>query len=179
MRFTVLLGLLFLASATQLAAQQLLLKHKQSGKEYLIGPGDKLSILYKGYLQQTEKLNLPITYITDSSVCFGNPYSKGTFEGNSYAEKHGMLFKEVLFKDIQFFRKIGIGRQLLKSTLNVSASLGTIVLFAEVLDVNNMSILQRTAISLGFGFGTRLIINQLLPEYPKNKMADYTTQLIY
>ncbi|GAB1449285.1 hypothetical protein MASR2M44_23120 [Bacteroidota bacterium] len=179
MRLTVLLGLLFWACATQLSAQQLLLKHKQTGKEYLIGPGDKLAILYKGYLQQTEKLNLPVTYITDSSVCFGNPYSKGTFEGNSYAEKHGMLFKEVLLRDIQFFRKIGIGRQMLKSTLNISASIGTIVLFAEILDVQKMSILQRTAISLGFGLGTRLIINQILPEYPKNKMADYTTQLIY
>lgn len=179
MRNWVWISFVLLLLSVSSNAQQLLIRHKQSGKEFRISPGDKLSITYKGYLNQIEKLNLPVTYVTDSSVCFGSPIAKGSADGNSYAEKHGLLFKEVLLRDIQFFRRISLGRQVLKSTLTIGASIGTIILFAETLDIQNMTILRRTAISLGFGLGTKLLINGILPEYPKNRMADYSTQLIY
>jgi hypothetical protein len=84
----------------------------------------------------------------------------------------GQLQKEILFKDIIAFRRISVGRKLLKSTLNIAAITGFAFLLSENYGKEKTSFGQSFLYSLAGGISISLLINLTLPENPKYKMED-------
>jgi hypothetical protein len=87
-------------------------------------------------------------------------------------EKNGPSYKEILLKDFVKFRRISIGRKMLKQTLKLGTAIGTFFLISEMIDKNNISRGQQFLVSLGIGFGASYLVNLALPENPKFEMND-------
>lgn len=153
-------------------AQNLYFVNPTKHKIIEIKVGQQLSIKHNGYLGQNEFVKQTITDITDSSITLGidpeifGPLKKIVENNPKY------VYRKILIKDITAFRRITTSRQLLKSALILGNIAGTYILLSNLYKNNSYTITQTFLISAGVGVGTTILINALLPENPKYKMAD-------
>lgn len=158
--YLIFLGLVL--NLTQNAkAQQILAINTNTGKIYSMGIGDVLSVQYKGYLGQNERFKSTIYAISDSSVFLGIP--------SKLLEKvtnESQFIKEIRYRDIIGFRKIGLGRQILKNTLTLGSAVGSIYLMNQLYRKNQISDIGKIGISLGVGIGINQLLNFVFPESP-------------
>jgi hypothetical protein len=152
-------------------AQDLVFKNT-NGKTIHLKNGDQLSIFYKGYLGQKQYSNNDFLYKTDSSIVVGVAAKPINNKVADYLLMKGQLQKEILFKDIIAFRRISVGRKILKSTLNIAAITGFALLLSESYAKGNMTYGESFLYSLAGGISISLLINLALPENPKYNMED-------
>jgi len=164
---TILLGF-----CTELHAQELVFINKKTGKTIKAKIGDQLALIYTGYRNQDEFYSQDIFDITDSSVFLGSDTRFAHPGLRKNFEKNGPSYKEILLKDFIRFRRISIGRKMLKQTIRLGTVIGTFFLISELIDKNNISRGQQFFISLGIGFGASYLINLALPENPKYEIND-------
>ena len=158
---------IILLTCLDLKAQELVFIQTKTGKTIKAKIGDQLAVTYLGYRNQVEYYSQDIFAITDSSVFLGtdtrflHPGLKEKFE------KNGPTYKEILLKDLIKFRRISIGRKLLKQTLKLGTAVGTFYLISDMIENNNLKRGQQFLISLGIGIGVTYLVNLALPENPK------------
>lgn len=159
-------------SQEPLKAQVLLnFNHPESGKKIPVRSGTTLSIAYRGYLGQTEYFKSTLSVAGDSTLILGNPLIQERYLGDSKL-KQALTSKEVRYSDLIAFRRISLGRMILKSTLSVGALVGSFVLLGDLYRNSDYTDLQKFGISIGSGLGVNVLIQLLLPENPKYKMED-------
>jgi hypothetical protein len=168
---SIVLSFCFLLIAFCAFAQDLVFKNT-NGKTIQLKNGDQLSIFYKGYLGQKQYSNQDFLFKTDSSIVVGVAAKPINPKVADYLLMKGQLQKEILFKDIIAFRRISVGRKLLKSTLNIAAITGFAFLLSENYGKEKTSFGQSFLYSLAGGISISLLINLALPENPKYKMED-------
>jgi len=135
-------------------------------------PGHQLSVKYNGYLGQPEFFKQTLSDITDSSITLGiDPEMFGASK-KLLANNPRFMCRRIMLRDIVAFRRITLGRQLLKSTLMTANIVGTYFLLTDLYRNNRFSNLQTFLISLGVGIGTSYIINIAFPENPKYRLED-------
>jgi len=127
--------------------------------------GNELIVLYKGYLGQTEYIKQVLLYTSDSSLVVGNVMSLLT--SSEKAKLMGNEPKEILFKDIIAFRKITIGRAIVKSLVTSGMAFGSYFLLRDIYRQNQISTLGAFGISLGVGVGSTMLITNIFSDKPK------------
>ena len=163
---------LFLTVISLKAQSQLIFINTSINKIIKVQNGDQLSLQYKGYLGQTEYFKHNVGHITDSSVILGYYFPEyGAFQ-NKMTNNAKWVQKEILLKDITMFRRIGPGRQLLKSTLEFGTALSALFLLNNLYINNTFSNLQKFGITLSAGLIPRIIIGVIMPEKPKYVISD-------
>lgn len=167
--FAILFSLLLFSS--QLWAQTLELYHAESKKTIDIRPGQAVALTYKGYNGQLEFIKQTVTGITDSTLILGVDYEK---LGINSAKKGPMVnyHKTIKLDDIIGFRRMTIGRQLLKSGLRIGSVFGNFYAFYMFSNNSNYSAANVYFISLGTVFGSAILISWLLPENIKYEIRD-------
>jgi hypothetical protein len=168
--FHCLIMLLFGGLYSNCMAQQVQFKNEQ-GQTITIKQGDQISLFYNGYLGQKQYSNVDFLYGTDSSVFVGNSTKSFNEKASDYLLMRGLQKKEILFKDIIAFRRISIGRKVLKSTLNLLAISGFAYVLSELAVEEKLNYGQTLLYSIAGGIGITSIINITLPENPKYKMS--------
>lgn len=161
----------FICLTQMLYAQRIVFINAGNGKLIEAKEGDVLSIQYHGYLGQTETFKNTLTEIKDSSFVLGIQLMD---PNNPMANKMGqqMQMKEIRYCDVVGFRRMGIGRVLLKSTLTTGAAIGTILVLNALYRDNAISDFGKIGISLGVGLSVNTLINLLLPERPNHFMQE-------
>ncbi|MDP1726435.1 MAG: hypothetical protein Q8M15_06595 [Bacteroidota bacterium] len=134
--------------------------------------GDQLSLQYYGYLGQTEYFKQSISLITDSSVILGVYFPQLSDEQSRKIGSIGFTHKEILLKDITMFRKMGVGRTLIKATLGLGTAFTSIYLLNRFYEQNRYSTPAKFGISIGVAIGTTALINFCFPDRPKYKIKD-------
>lgn len=155
-----------LVSITSSGQNVILFMNTKSGVVLKAKPGDQISVLYKGYLGQTEYYKHTLFEIKDSTFILGNPLQgKGS-------QSLLPAYKEIKYSDVIAFRRMGIGRTLLKSTLSLGAAIGTLLVLDRLYTNNQVNNFAKIGISMGVGLGLRFGIDALLPEKPKYFIKD-------
>jgi hypothetical protein len=70
------------------------------------------------------------------------------------------------------FRRSGLGRTMLKSTLTIGSAVGSFILLNSLYGRNNISDFGKIGISIGIGLSLSMIINLALPDKPNHKMEE-------
>jgi hypothetical protein len=153
-------------------AQELVFINQVSGKTIKAKIGDQLSLVYQGYREKSEFYIHDIFAITDSSVFLGIDNRFVPLNRNSKFEKNGPSYKEILLKDFVKFRRISVGRKLLKQTLKLGSVIGTFYVISDLIDKNNLTRTQQFLVSIGIGIGITYLVNTALPENPKYFMNE-------
>ncbi|MBC7383899.1 MAG: hypothetical protein H7296_13090 [Bacteroidia bacterium] len=153
-------------------AQTLVFINTEQNKIIKAKPGNQLSLHYCGYLGQTESYKQTISFVTDSSVILGLYLPKLSSAQNLSLAGLGLGYKEILLRDILVFRRMSIGRTLLKSTLGVGAALASIIMLNQLYEHSSLSTGAKIGISLGVGLGTTYLINVFISDRPKYAMKD-------
>jgi len=153
---------LLVSTTAAFAQEQSIFIQQQKGKVIQAKLGDQLSIKYRGYLGQTETFKQTLTEINDSSFTLGY----------SFLGPEITTYKEIKYADIISFRRIGLGRVILKTTLSLGTAFGVIWFLDRTYKNNDYSLGGRIGISVGVGVGMNLLINALLPEKPKYNVKD-------
>lgn len=156
-RVIIVFGFLVCWIATSYAQEQILFVNQAKGKVFQAKLGDQLSIKYRGYLGQTETFKQTLTEINDSSFVLGYAFLGSALIPN----------KEIKYTDIIAFRRIGLGRVILKTTLSLGTAVGVILLLDRTYKSNDFSLAGKFGISFGVGLGVNLLLNGLLPDNPK------------
>ncbi len=159
-----LLILLCCFSLAASAQRTLVFINEKENKVIEVTEGQQLCVLYKGYLGQTEFAKDVVSEITDSTVTLGIYKTRESKTGQSY--------KVIRIEDIVAFRRMTIGRQLLKSTVQIGSVVGLYILANQAYSSPDISNGGAFAISLGAGISTRVLINLLFPEKVKYHMQD-------
>jgi hypothetical protein len=161
-----------LVSANLLGQNSLIFLNPSQGKLIKAKEGDILSIRYKGYLGQTEYFKNTLTEIKDSSFVLGVPIFRehGGNLGNGMDQP--FQCKEIRYIDVVAFRRAGIGRNVLKSTLTLGVAVGSVLLFDKLYQKNQVSTFAKIGVSIGVGISLNYLINLALPEKPNHKMTD-------
>ena len=163
-----LIGILMIGSHNLLAQGKIIFFNVSQGKLIQAKIGDQLSVVYKGYLGQTETYKNTLTEIKDSSFVLGMPASVLNPNQSSQELQH----KEIRYADVIAFRRIGLGRVMLKTSLSLSATIGTIILLKNLYAQNKVSDLGKIGISIGVGLGLNALINMAMPDKPNHKMKE-------
>lgn len=147
------------------AQQELVFTNTQTGKTITAIPGSTVSIYYKGYLGQVQYVKHTLSMVTDSSIFLGL-----MFEPTQAKKVRPKMYTEIMLSDIVAFRKISLGRNLLKSTAQIGAIYGSFFVLQDFIQRENNTTLQNFGITLGIGLGSRLLINALFNEKPKHSI---------
>lgn len=161
---------LLLCTVTSSGQRQLLFFQEFSGKSVTIQQGHKATLLYKGYNGQMEVFSEMVTEITDSTVTLGADLSKVSKRFKPGRMKRN-TFKVIRIQDITGFRKMGLGRQLLKTTVRVGEVIGT-AYFLGYIYASDLSAGTAFLISMGTGFTIIGVNSVLFPENIKHYMQD-------
>jgi hypothetical protein len=163
MKIISIICLLFM-SKLLLAQEHIVFIQQQNGKIIQAKLGDQLSIKYRGYLGQTETFKQTLTAINDSSFVLGFQFLGQ--ELNAY--------KKIKYQDIIAFRRIGLGRTILKTSLSLGSAVGLILLLDRTYknETFNLGLGGRIGLSVGLGMGMSLLINGILPEKPNHFVKD-------
>jgi hypothetical protein len=166
----IIIYMLLLASGI-FAQNQIVFINPSQGKLIKAKEGDMLSIRYTGYLGQTETFKNTLTFVSDSTFTLGIPMmgTNGLFSPN--LEKQ-FMFKEIRCQDVIAFRRSGLGRTMLKSTLTIGSAVGSFILLNSLYGRNNISDFGKIGISVGIGLSLSMIINLALPDKPNHKMEE-------
>lgn len=151
------------------AQNQLVLTNVKKNKMIIVREGQTFSLMYKGYLGQTEFAKNMVTEITDSTVLLE------IVPGSEFFWKSPLILsgrKLVKLNDIVAFRRITLGRKLLKSVLTTGAFLGSYLVLFNFYKSSNASVGRDLLLSVGVGLGSKLLIDAILPENPKYTMDD-------
>lgn len=134
--------------------------------------GNRVAILYKGYLGQVEFVRETVTEITDSTIVVGTNYAE---QFPSLVGKPGknnkLTYKVIRIQDIVGFRKIGLGRQLGKLVVSAAGIVGSFYFLRGVYK-SNLSNASTFFISMGTGFCLLAINSILFPENIKYYFAE-------
>lgn len=155
--------LLFCANAL-FAQEHIMFIQEQKGKVIQAKLGDQLSVKYRGYLGQTESFKQTLTEIDDSSFVLGFQFLGQ--ELNAY--------KKIKYEDIIAFRRISLGRTILKTSLSLGSAVGVILLLDRTYknEAYSLGLGGRIGLSVGLGLGMNLLINGLLPDKPKYQVKE-------
>lgn len=151
-------------------AQTIVFINPNEGKIIHAKEGDMLSIRYKGYLGQTEYFKNTLTLIGDSSFILGIPFGSDENMGSKLQQQ--LQYKEIKYSDVIAFRRSGMGRTFLKSTLSIGAIVGSFYVLNGLYTRNQVSDLGKIGLSLGVGLSFNLLINVAFPDKPNHKMKD-------
>ena len=132
--------------------------------------GQFLSVRYNGYLGQPEFFKNVVTEITDSTILLGiQPELISPVLKNRNIPGSG---KVIRITDISAFRRMRIGRQLLKSMSILGLAVGDYFLLSHLFRNVKISSGSAFLISLGAGIGGKIFIDLLYPESPKFNMSE-------
>ena len=125
--------------------------NKEQKKAVQVPGGGMVVLQYRGYLKQMEQETNFVIGINDSIVTVGKPrvFSAPT------------QIKQIRIKDIEGFRKISAGSQLLKTLLTVGATVGTY--YAIRNNGDNMSYTEQLLYSTAAGLTVRFSLNKIFP----------------
>jgi hypothetical protein len=154
------------------SAQQLLFYHVEKQKTIVVRPGNTLAISYTGYNGVREYVKLTVTDLTDTAIVFGIKSERLPFFSNLKDGKHINSYKIVNYTDVVAFRRITLGRQVLKTTLRMALIAGTYSLVYETTRNTDMSSGNIFLLSLGLGVAGNTAINLLLPDQVKHNIVD-------
>ncbi|MDZ4669013.1 MAG: hypothetical protein SGJ00_14190 [bacterium] len=149
------------------AQNKILFLNPVQGKIIKAKEGDQLSVLYRGYLGQTEYFKNTLTEIKDSSFVLGIQFGL-----NPAAVGQTFQYKEIKYTDIVAFRRSSLGRTLLKSGLSLGAVITSILLLNRMYTQSEISDFGKIGISFGVGIGVNLLINLAIPDKPKHKVSE-------
>lgn len=152
--------------------QTLLFMNQQTNQVVKVVPGNLLSLSYTGYNGVTEFVKLTVTDINDSCVVLGVDPSRIALLGSKSDGPILNTYKVVKIRDIVAFRRISVGRRVLKSSLRIAAYVGTFLLVTELIKNNSVSTLETYFISLGAGLGGVGAIEFLLPDKTKYRIKN-------
>jgi hypothetical protein len=152
-------------------AQQIVFINPEKGKIIHVNEGEILSVRYRGYLGQTEYFKNTLTEIRDSSFILGFPLGNGSGLLGAKIDQQ-MQIKEVKYADIIAFRRISVGRNIIKSTLTTGVAIGSFLLLSKLYEGNKISNFGKIGISLGVGLSINMLINIALPDKPKHQIKD-------
>ncbi len=161
MKIISIICLLFMSNLL-LAQEHIVFIHQQNGKVIRAKLGDQLSIKYRGYLGQTETFKQTLTAINDSSFVLGFQFLGQELNA----------CKKIKHQDIIAFRRIGLGRTILKTSLSLGSAVGVILLLDRTYKSETYSLGRRIGLSVGLGMGMSLLINGILPDKPKYQVKD-------
>ncbi len=157
-----------LCSLQSIAQHALVFTNIKTGKTITAQPGSTISVYYKGYLNQIQFTKNTLSAITDSSIILGLMFEPTT--ANAINDKP-KFYTEILLRDIVAFRKISLGRNLLKSTAQAGAIYGSFFVLQNYIQRDKNTTLQNFGITIGIGLGSTIIINLLFNEKPKHKIS--------
>ncbi|MFN4083937.1 MAG: hypothetical protein ACK4K9_09920 [Bacteroidia bacterium] len=165
----------FILPAIAISQNTLIIENLNTGKKFKAIPGSTISVYYSGYQNQIEYYKNTLLDLTDSSIVLGMFYLPQL----SYGNEKPKPYKEILLKDITKIRKISIGKNLIKTALNIATIYGSFYIFQNHINRQNYSTLQNFGITLSFGIGSNVFVNSILNEKPKFSIKDgwkiYTT----
>jgi hypothetical protein len=159
---------IFLANATQ--AQQVVFFNPKLNKTITVKPGAKVFLGYIGYNGNTEFAANTVTAITDSTITLGVdlsfwfPKRKPSASTNNY--------KTILLKDITHFRKRSFGGEMIKSTMQIGAAVGSVFLLSDLYRSTDVSRTGAVLISIGAGALLNLTAKIIFPENAKYRIQD-------
>jgi hypothetical protein len=130
--------------------------------------GSTISVYYKGYLNQIQFTKNTLSAITDSSIILGLMFEPTAAKAISEKPK---FYTEILLRDIVAFRKISLGKNLLKTTAQFGAIYGGFFVLQNYIQRDKNTTLQNFGITLGIGLGSTILIKLLFNEKPKYKIS--------
>ena len=139
----------------------LIFLNQEEKKSIQLIKGTMVVLEYQGYLKQMELNTNYVVGVNDSTIIIGKP--------SLFAKPSEV--KEIRIKDIQGFRKISAGSQLLKTALTIGATLGAY--YGMRNNNDNLSSTQEILYSTGIGLATNISLKLIFPEKKiKYKMKD-------
>jgi hypothetical protein len=177
MKKSLLLLLLSFVLSFRLQAQVLEFYHAESKKTITIRTGQAIALTYKGYNGQLEFIKQTVTEITDSTLVLGLNYSRFNIKSVNKGPLVNM-HKIVKLQDIQGFRRMTLGRQLLKSGLSIGAVIGSYTFLYRISNNSNYTPGEVLLISIGVAFGSKILLDKIMPENTKFEMKDGWTYRI-
>jgi hypothetical protein len=163
-----LLCSIFLINITQ--AQQVVFFNPKYNKTITVKPGAKVFLGYKGYNGNTEFAANTVTAITDSTITLGVdlsfwfPNKKPSASTNNY--------KTIFLKDITHFRKRSFAGEMIKSTMQIGAAVGTVFLLSDLYRSSDVSRTGAVLISVGTGALLNHAAKIIFPENAKYRIQD-------
>jgi hypothetical protein len=150
--------------------QTLLFTNQLTQQQIRVVPGHMISVSYMGYNGVPEFAKLTITDINDSCILLGVDPSRIAFLRGNTDGPILNTYKVIKIRDIVAFRRISVGRRILKSSLRIAAYVGTFLLVTELIKSASVSTLETYFISLGTGLGSVAAIDFLLPDKTKHRI---------
>jgi hypothetical protein len=166
----VVLFLLLFCSLICFGQKSLLFYNTKTLRTIELKVGHKATLLYKGYLNQTEVICHTVTDITDSTIVIGSDLSIILPEKRP-GQKLGQVQKVIRISDITGFRRMTIGRQLAKAGVGVAGAVGSFYLLQYIYQ-SDISRGNAFLISLGTGFSLIGLNRILFPENIKYYFED-------
>lgn len=151
-------------------AQQVVFFNPKINKTIIVKPGAKVFLGYKGYNGNTEFAANTVTAITDSTITLGVdlsfwfPKRKPSASTNNY--------KTILLKDITHFRKRSFGGEMIKSTMQIGAAVGSVFLLSDLYRSSDVSRTGAVLISIGAGALLNFSAKIIFPENARYRMQD-------
>lgn len=135
----------------------------------MVRPGNTFSAEYTGYLGQTEFIKGIVLEISDSMMLLSNMSGSAAFSMFSPIESRT---KSIRYADLKKFRRMSVGRQLIKSITMVTVAVGSYILIYNYTLTKKPDLLQGFVVSLGLGLATKMVVDWIFPEQPKYAMAE-------
>lgn len=161
---------LMLFFAVSVTGQTLTFKNQFSQKTYLVKPGTKLYLGYKGYGGQQEFAANYVYDITDSTITLGSFANQFFVSDKPNASTNN--FKTIRIADLTHFRKRSATAEIGRDLLKVGATLGSVIWLGELYRSKNLSTGNAFLISVGTGVALNWGIRLLFPDNAKHRLAD-------
>jgi hypothetical protein len=154
------------------AQKMLLFTNTAKNKVIVVKEGQFLSLRYKGYMGQTDFTKQIVTEITDSTITLGT--DPEIFDAKWLKENEGLIknYRIVRISDITAFRRMTLGRHLLKTMVTIGVFVGSYFLLYDVYRNPEVNAAEGFAISLGVAVGAKLLLDLALPEKPNHKLTE-------
>ena len=163
------IGIFFLFIVSTAWSQSLTFTHQGSGKTYVVTPGIKLYLGYKGYGGQQEFAANYVYDITDSTITLGSFGAQFNLSDKPDASTNN--FKTIRIADLTHFRKRSIGGELTRDLLKLSSTIGSILWLGELYRSKNVSTGNAFLISFGTGLVLNWSIRLAYPDNAKNRLS--------
>jgi hypothetical protein len=163
------IGIFFLFIVSTAWSQSLIFTHQGSGKTYVVTPGTKLYLGYKGYGGQQEFAANYVYDITDSTITLGSFGAQFNLSDKPDASTNN--FKTIRIADLTHFRKRSLGGELTRDLLKLSSTIGSILWLGELYRSKNVSTGNAFLISFGTGLVLNWSIRLAYPDNAKNRLS--------
>ena len=153
MRHVILISaMLFVSLSVYSQNSAIIFFNKEKGKVIQVPRGGMVVLQYQGYLKQMEQETNYLISLNNSTITIGKP--------RMFADATDV--KKIRIDDINGFRKISAGSQLLKTVLTIGATVGTY--YAIRSNGDNMSYTEQLLYSTAAGLTVRFSLNKIFPE---------------